>query len=250
MQKYFDCIMDIGEQLLLSGAEVHRVEDSVERMCASVGFIRTDVFIITSSMVVTVYNDGKSYTQTRRIKQVSTDLERIHRLNDLSRKVCALDMSVEEINDEICRIKEYSSPSLFVKCLSYTVIAGSFTLFFGGNFAEAIVSALIGVILSLITCLSDKASLNKIFAKSIGAFWVTFGAYAAMKLGFIKTMDMVIIGNIMLLIPGVGLTNAIRDLLTGDSIAGLLRFIESMLFALAIAAGYFLFMFLIGGVAV
>ena len=53
-------------------------------------------------------------------------------------------------------------------------------------------------------------------------------------------VDKVIIGNIMSLVPGIGLTNALRDLFTGDSIAGLLRSIEAVLTALAIAAGYFL----------
>ena len=53
-------------------------------------------------------------------------------------------------------------------------------------------------------------------------------------------VDKVIIGNIMTLIPGIGLTNAIRDLFTGDSIAGLLRSIEAVLTALSIAAGYYL----------
>ena len=60
-----------------------------------------------------------------------------------------------------------------------------------------------------------------------------------MKLGIITSVDNVIIGNIMTLIPGLGLTNALRDLFTGDSIAGLLRTIEAVLIALAIAAGYF-----------
>ena len=63
-------------------------------------------------------------------------------------------------------------------------------------------------------------------------------------------MDMVIIGNIMVLIPGIGLTNAIRDLFVGDSIAGLLRTVEAILLALAIAAGYFLFVWMMGGVLV
>ena len=65
-------------------------------------------------------------------------------------------------------------------------------------------------------------------------------AFLAVKIGVIEKVDKIIIGNIMTLIPGIGLTNAIRDLFTGDSIAGLLRSIEAVLIALAIAAGYFL----------
>ena len=74
-------------------------------------------------------------------------------------------------------------------------------------------------------------------------------AFIAVKLGWIANVDKIIIGNIMTLIPGIGLTNAIRDLFTGDSIAGLLRTIDAVLTALVIAAGYFLVAFL-GGFAI
>ena len=73
-------------------------------------------------------------------------------------------------------------------------------------------------------------------------------AFVAVKIGWISSVDMIIIGNIMSLIPGIGLTNALRDLFTGDSISGLLRLIEAALIALSIAAGYFLVAFL-GGFA-
>ena len=247
MQKQFNKIMDIGEQMLVCGAEVHRVEDSIERMCSSVGFIKTEVFIITSSMVVTVYTKENNFTQTRRIKGIGTDIERLHRLNALSRKICEQGLSEHDISSELNRIQSLKATPLWLQCLSYMLISGAFTIFFGGNFIESAASALIGLALSIITYFSEKAFLNKIFAKFIGAFAVTLVAYIIMKLGAIHTIDKVIIGNIMLLIPGVGLTNAFRDLLVGDNIAGLIKLIEAILLALAIAAGYFLFVFLVGG---
>ena len=87
---------------------------------------------------------------------------------------------------------------------------------------------------------AEKTLPNKIFPKFFAAAVATFFAYVAVKLGFISDVDKVIIGNIMTLIPGIGLTNALRDLFMGDSIAGLLRSIEAVLIAVAIAAGYFL----------
>ena len=101
MEKMLSIVMDIAEQLLVSGAEVHRAEESVVRMCKALEFARTDVFIITSSMLVTVYSqDGTPYTQSRRITTIGTDYEKLHRLNDLSRRICATKMSVEEIEKE------------------------------------------------------------------------------------------------------------------------------------------------------
>ena len=84
------CILDLGELLLTSGAEVMRVEDTVARLCAAYGFETTDVFTITSSIVVTARApDGRVLTQTRRIRERSTDLGCVERVNALSRRLCA-----------------------------------------------------------------------------------------------------------------------------------------------------------------
>lgn len=240
MESLFVCAMDIGEQLLISGAEVHRVEESISRMCSAFGFARADVFIITTSMVVTVFdNDGKSLTQTRRINSTSIDYEKLHLLNDLSRRICENKIVYEEIRREIEAIKGKKSYPLWAEFLSYSGIAAVFTLFFGGGLKEAAVSLIIGALVRLGILLSEKVFTNKIFNKFISSLVVSLLAFVSVKFGIIATADNVIIGNIMTLIPGLGLTNALRDLFTGDSIAGLLRTIEAVLIALAIAAGYF-----------
>ena len=51
-------------------------------------------------------------------------------------------------------------------------------------------------------------------------------------------MDMISIGNIMLLIPGIALTNSLRDMFSGNTLAGLMRFIEALLLAMTIAFGF------------
>ena len=80
MKEVLTRVMDIGEQMMFSGAEVHRVEDSIKRMCLALGAHRVDVFIITSDMITTIYTeDGRDYTQTRRIISSGTDIERLHR---------------------------------------------------------------------------------------------------------------------------------------------------------------------------
>lgn len=240
MERLLTCAMDIGEQLLISGAEVHRVEESICRMCAAFGFTRTDVFIITSSMVVTAYDDNTPYTQTRRITAATVDIEKIHRLNSLSRQICAQPMTETEIRQALAKAVDCKHYSFWVELLCYGGIAGAFTLFFGGTAIESLISLLVGFIVRMGISLCNKAVPGNIFAKFFSAVVATALAYGAVRLGWIEKVDMIIIGNIMTLIPGIGLTVALRDLFTGDSIAGLLRTIEAVLTALAIAAGYFL----------
>ena len=241
MMKLFGYAMDIGEQMLVSGAEVHRVEESINRMCKALGAIRVDVFTITSSMVVTIHtSDGNTYTQTRRVTVTNVDFERVHRLNNLSREICEKHLTEQEIEKRLIRIKKCKKFPIWLEFVCFAVIAAAFTLFFGGSVVEAIVSLFIGAIVRLGIFFSDKIISNKIFGKFFACVITTLFAFITVKVGWITNMDKVITGNIMTLIPGIGLTNAIRDLFIGDSIAGLLRLIEAVLTALAIAAGYFL----------
>lgn len=239
--------MDIGEKMLISGAEVHRIEQSICRMCEAFGASRTDVFIITSSMVVTVFDgEGNTYTQTRRITSSGTDFEKLHKLNTLSRKICSQHLGEQVIKAELESIEAYRVRPFWIEALSYSIIAGVFTIFYGGSITEAVISFVLGAIVRLSVAVGEKAINNKVFSKFFSSVVATLLAYIALKVGIIESVDKVIIGNIMTLIPGVGLTNALRDLFTGDSIAAILRTIEAVLIALAIAAGYFL-VALLGG---
>ena len=250
MLKWFCYVMDIGEQMLISGAEVHRVEESIDRMCHALGAVRVDVFIITSSMVVTIQtDDGKTYTQTRRVTTTNFDFERLHYLNDLSRQICENKIDESEIENRLKKVNECKRFSKWCEIICYGVIAAAFALFFGGSVMEMLTALFVGTIARFSVFLAEKIISNKIFGKFFAAALVTLLAFFAVKIKWIPTVDKVIMGNIMTLIPGIGLTNAIRDLFTGDSIAGFLRSIEAVLTALSIAAGYFL-VAVLGGFAV
>ena len=249
MEQQFNYAMEIGEQMLISGAEVHRVEESVKRMCTAFGAERVDVFIITTSMVVTLHTPiGQTLTQTRRIAALKADYEKLHQLNQLSRHICEGTMSNEEISAALKEIAHVKTYPLWLEYLCYAGIAAAFTLFFGGLLAETAVSFLIGGVVRLGMGLTRRAVHNNIFIRFCSAVIATALAFLAVQLTLIPSIDKVIIGNIMTLIPGIGLTNALRDLFAGDSIAGLLRSIEAVLTALAIAAGYVL-VAILGGVA-
>jgi len=241
MIKLFGYAMDIGEQMLISGAEVHRVEESISRMCYAFGAARVDVFIITSSIVVTIHTkEGETLTQTRRVTSTGINYERLHHLNGLSREICEKNLTEQEIEKKLKAAVNCKKFPFWLEVACYAIIAAAFTLFFGGNITEALVSLVIGAIVRLGIFFCDKIISNRIFGKFFSAVITTFLAFLTVGLGWISNEDKVIIGNIMTLIPGIGLTNALRDLFTGDSIAGLLRSIEAVLTALAIAAGYFL----------
>lgn len=242
--------IELGERLLLSGAEVSRVEESLTRIGKAYNAKRCDVYCTTSSIVVSVErSDGGVITQTRRITSVSTDIEKLDYLNNLSRYIASEKPSADDIRERLARanrIKQYH-PALIIFC--YALIAGSFTLFFGARTAlEIVFSFMIGGIIGVINMYGERLGLQKLILKLSCSFCACTLAFLVAKISLIPTVDNIIIGNVMSLIPGIGLTNAMRDLFTGDVNTGILRSIDALLLGVAIAAGYLLSAFLMGGV--
>ena len=239
MRELFDLAMDIGEQMLLCGAEVSRVEESVARMCLAMGAKKVAVFSITSNLTATFYEPGGDfYTQTRRIRSCGTDYEKLHILNSVSREICKKGLTANEIRERLSAAEKRKKYPLWAEFVCYGVIAGAFTLFFGGGFAETAVSLAIGLLMRFCILFTDKVFTNRILSKFFITAVASILAFIALDLRIVPAVDKIMIGNIMTLIPGIGLTNALRDLFTGDSIAGALRSLEAALAALAIAGGY------------
>lgn len=237
--EYLYQILDIGQYMLQCGGEVSRVEDSIRRLCISFGAERADVFTITSSIVVTIYAQSfGAVTQTRRITGSQNDLHRLELLNQLSRRICAEHLGLEETRAALKEIENDRQYSFAEQILTYVIISSSFSLFFGGSWLDAAASGVIGVVLKcldrFIRRTKATAFLSSLLCSCLGGLL----AGLAVKFHLGDNVDMISIGNIMLLIPGVALTNSLRDMFSGNTISGMMRFIEAILQALVIAFGF------------
>ena len=247
-EQLLSCALDIGEQMLISGAEVGRVESAIRYICTAYGCSRTDVFTITSSIVVSVVDrQGNHDTQTRRITETRTDLTRLHRLNSLSRQICAETPDFAYVQSQLEAICQKNPFPLWLEALASGLIGGSFATFFGGSLADGLVAVLMGMMLRFTTWSLQKAAMNQIFVNVVSSFLLSLFSILLVRSGLGQDANKIIIGNIMLLIPGIALTNSLRDMISGDIMTGMLRFFDAILVAAAIAAGYILAAQLLGG---
>ncbi len=248
-EQLISCALDIGEQMLISGAEISRVETSIQLICAAYGCQRTDVFTITSSIVVSIVSeDGKHLSQSRRITGGRTDLTKLDKLNSLSRQICADTPDYEYVEEKLCTICSAKGYPLWLEALGSALIAFAFAVFFGGSYIDGAVASVLGFGLRYATYLLQKAGMNQIFVNVVASFALSVGAIALVRAGLGQDVNKILIGNIMLLIPGIALTNSLRDMISGDIMSGLLRFLDALLVAAAIAAGYILAAEMLGGV--
>lgn len=231
--------LDIGEQMVLSGAEVARVEDSVKRICLAFGAARADVLSITTSLIVTIYYEGYgSLTQTRRTSKFAFDLNRLEKMNALSRHICENHLTVEEARTEYEELMKDETYGFYFQLFFYIMVAFSFSLFFGGTLKDAIISALIAIPFKYIDSFANKFDANKFLTILVSSLLGGFLAIIAVRAGVADSVSKVSIGDVMLLIPGVMLTTSMRDMFGGDTITGGIRFIEAALIAVTIALGF------------
>ena len=240
--------MDIGEAMLKNGAEVYRVEDCVRRICFAYGAQSVDVFSITSSILLTIeFPNEVRITQTRRIMSFVTDLDRVDRLNQLSRRMCSERLDHETFRAAFCEIVQRKRYSYLVETFAFALIAAAFTVFFGGSWQDGLISGAIGMIVKAAVYLSSVVNFNRVLSNLIASFVMSVLAFLSVRFSIARSVEMIVIGNIMLLIPGVILTNSLRDMISGDTMTGILRFAEAIILALAIAGGYILAFYAVGG---
>ncbi len=237
--EYLKNALTLGEQMLRSGSEASRVEDSIRRICLAYGAERVDVLTITASIVVTISGERFGVvTQTRRVTRIRFDLQRLELLNQLSRRMVEEKLSGQQVERELERIDRAPSYTFLQQIFIYMLVSSSFAIFFGGDGWDALASALIGVVLKFADAGVKWLEVNGFVGTLLCSVLGGLLAYLLVDWGLGSSVEMISIGNIMLLIPGVMLTNSIRELFSGDTISGLLRFMEALLLTVMIALGF------------
>ena len=246
--KLLQVILDIAEEMLVCGAEVSRVEDSIERMCGAYNCTRVNAFIITSNIQVTMEDpDGKIVTQIRRIVRSDVNFDKLDYLNDLSRYICRERPDVPIIREKFDNVMSRRDYPTWIAYLGAALIAGGFAVFFGGSFEDGGASAVLGVVMLAMIKFMSRYEKNQLAMMFIISFLSGLFTILMMTTGLGEHKDKIMIGGIMLLIPGIAMTNSVRDMLTGDIVTGTLRLTNSLLQAAAIACGFALSLMVTGG---
>ena len=242
-------VLDIGEEMLTCGAEINRVEDSIYRMLTSYGYRKVNVFAIPEYISVSIVDyTGKIITQSRRIYKFSNDFYRLEQLNELSRHTCAHKPTVTELFNRLDTMDSvFYAKNTSIIALAYFLGGSCFCMFLGGDLGDGFAAGVVALIFLAMGRFSKVQNMNKIFYTALSALLGGMAAIVLSHIGVGQHVDKIMIGDIMLLIPGMALTTAIRDMLCGDLIAGILRFLESVMVAGAIALGYAIPIYLLGG---
>ena len=232
-----DFSSEMGRELMRNGAEIYRVEESVERLLRAYGCRETEVFAIPSCIIVNIREDGKNYTKAARIKSCANNLRRLEKLNALCRSICRDTPSMEDNRRRMDAVMGEPCYPAWVSYLAHGFVASFFTLFWGGGPLDAVVAFPCGLIVRWVVTAMKGLRANVFFTNLLAGMLCSLPPLLLERMTAGLKPDQIIIGTIMLLVPGIAITNVMRDVLAEDFLTALTRLAEVLIVAVGIAAG-------------
>lgn len=237
-------VLSLGEAMYYAGAEISRVEESLNRLCKAYGANHVNVYAITSSIVVTIeFPDFPAKTMSRRLHRASMNLDKLEKLNELCRSLVNTPVPIETF---IKRVEDIIKLKASEKLLLLGEIGAgmAFALFFGGNIFDSITAGILALIIFVMQKYLRPFVKGQVFFNMFASFVTGMLACIVSRYIAVLNADKIMIAEVMLLIPGIAITNSIQYTISGDSISGFEKLVDSILQGLGIAAGFALSMYL------
>lgn len=229
-----EAAMEAGHILLENGAEISRVEETMERICRAYGVSGEQFFVLSNGIFTT---GGPAFAKVQHIPVKGTDLSRIAAVNQISREVEKGKYSISELLIKLSEVRNMRGKRRIYQILASGIGSGAFCYLFGGSVFDSAAACAAGIVLYAYILFFAVKHLSKIPTNIMGGALVTVLCIAFSYIGFGENLSSMIIGAIIPLVPGVSFVNGIRDIADGDYLAGTVRLLDATLVFLCIAIG-------------
>ncbi len=224
--------------MLRNGAEVYRVEDSVLAVLDAYDIQDCDVYVLSNGIFASAEETtDHGCSMIRHVPMLDMHLARIAALNSLCREVCSKNITIPQAWEKLKEYKKIPSYTMPVLMLATGIGCGGFAYLYGGTVYDSIMAIFVGVILRIYLYFGQRSHYSKAINNVLGSVVVSLLSILLYAIGLPVHYDKIIIGGIMPLVPGIPLTNSIRDFINSDYLSGSIRLIDALLTAFCIAVG-------------
>ena len=238
--KLLDFVAEFGAVLMSGGAEIYRVEESMRRLLHAYRLKTAEVFAIPSCVIVSATApDGCAITRMRRVGAHGTDIELLERCNQLCRQLCKQPVPLKEARILLSALPD-ALPCYPLRriLLGYGIAPAFFAPLFGGGLSDALGAAVGGLAVGVCALYGGRfTGSNSFFRTAVCSAVGSLVSVLLARMGVGQSVDVVTISVLMMLAPGLALTNAMREMMGGDTISALTRIADAILTAGAIAIG-------------
>ncbi len=240
-REVLDIALLAGQIMLENGAETYRVEETIDQICFSRGLFGVQSFTVPTGIFLSFTYDGEDFSYVRRIRVSTIDLHIISMVHNFFQEFIASEMANIDAMERLKEIQRVLHYPPLLRYMAGGVAGGFFTIIYGGTLLESALAFFVSFTVVLASHQISKRT-KAFFLKSLGggiinASLVFLGSDLLTHLGLSVDPNIVIIGAVMPLVPGVALTNAFRDAISGDFVSGVSKLAEALGVAMAIALG-------------
>ena len=231
-------LLKAGQLLLESGAETYRAEDAAFYMYQALGHGKISTFATPTVLILEIHTeDGDTISGVKRIRRRATHLGKIEQINNVVRNVAGGNLGAEEALNALLSIDRAPDGRLITNLCATAMAAGAFSLLLGGGWQEFLIAFLGNLAAQCLGLFFREVSMYQFFNSLLGGMIPAI--IAALACHFVPTLDqqIIVIGAMLPLFPGVATINAIRDAINGDLVSGVSRAAEVMTIAIGLGFG-------------
>lgn len=226
-----------AQTILECSGEIYRAEETATRMCAAFGYEGADIMCFPTGFMLTVpLPDGSSYSHTQRVRDRAIRLNALDEVNRISRLATAGLIDGQQALHAIRALREARDYPAWLLVLAFALAAGFFSVMFGGGARELAYAFVAGGLTQLLLPALRRLHAPALLASLFGGL-VAAGVALLLVTRLGGNQEAALSGAIMPLLPGLAMTNAVRDTMRGDLVAGMARSTEALLSSILIAAG-------------
>jgi len=237
VKKIIDIALTAGEILFVNGAESYRIEETVAKICESYGFTGECLSMSSGILVSVEDSELNKITSMKKARQKHVDLYRIELINSFSRELKKNPLSYEEAKIILNKIDQAPNFSFWVRTIAACMTGFIYTIFFNGSIIDAFAALIICIIVYIMLENISELGFFQFLEFYLAGLAIGGASIFAQMLIPSINKNNVISGSIMMLIPGVTLTNGIKDALYGYFFSGISKFCEAMLVIIAVCVG-------------
>lgn len=231
--KVLEFASEAGRVLLENGAEISRVEETMERIASNYGEEGEKFFVLSNG----IFTTGNSYANAEFIPIKGARLDKVVAVNQLSRDIASQKLPLGEARKRLQQIQQTPSKPAWEQYLGAAFGCGGFCALFGGSLLDCAASLVAAVLLNLFVMKLSTPYLSKTLGNICAGFLGTLLCIVFQSFGFGANLGNMVVGTLILLIPGVAFTNGLRDVANEDYLAGMTRLIDALMMFLCIAIG-------------
>ena len=234
----FACRICCG--LISCGASSGAAESAALGACAAYGFADASAVALPSHAMVCIEADGLTVTKLMRTYAAGNDLSLLEKYVKVLR--CAQGGLSLDRAEQMLRSLGAERAGICKTTFGGALACGAFCAFFGGGAADSFTAFISGAIICLLSSALARRGSGGIARTLLLSF--TGGAVCLLLCAVFNLFAipvspaMCMLGSIMTLVPGLQLSGALRDVLSGDIFSGGYRILYGLAATAAIVAGY------------